>query len=313
MNFRRILLLPVAAALGWLCATAVWAQVKQPMMEKKQGVQPQMNQSHQSALCSRPDKVAVADFTFNPPQPILGQPVVLTLTIKNLCNTSLTGVGWSIRASYSSETLSRGIQENLLPGSSIVVTGQLTPSAHGEHRFTAEIDWSNILGESAEGQRNNVKTISFNVPTATPAPNNAVRVEMETQVLDVDKAKLAGARFNQGVESSSACRFLGVFNSKTAVGNWPNSSVGFVAECIAGGRATPEAFVDFRLKNGWVVKEYMEIRSVQSNGDWTLLTPPRLGSNVPYMKAHLWASALGEARLILKVVIQGPRGTNPYQ
>ena len=95
MNNWRIPTMSLALALGCLAVTVVWAQAKPPVIEKKQGWQPQMQQQQQTALtgqCTTPDKVAVTDLTLNPSEPKQGEKVVVTLTIRNLCKVPLANV-----------------------------------------------------------------------------------------------------------------------------------------------------------------------------------------------------------------------------
>ena len=144
--------------------------------------------------------------------------------------------------------------------------------------------------------------------TGAPAPQP---VEKETRILDVNEAKLAGARLDHGIESGGDCSAIGAFDAKLhAYGH--QGTVRFSAGgcLLAGGKATPQAFLDFRLKNGWVVKDYISLYNRQEGGEWTLLTPPAKGSNNPYMKAHIWANP-SRVLLVLQVT-QGTQGHEPY-
>ncbi len=74
----------------------------------------------------------------------------------------------------------------------------------------------------------------------------------------------------------------------------------------------------FNLKNGWKVKSY-EIAGptragIGAGSDWRWVsTPPPAGSTTPYVKWHLWANGGSSITVGIKIIIEGPEGTDPYQ
>jgi hypothetical protein len=80
-----------------------------------------------------------------------------------------------------------------------------------------------------------------------------------------------------------------------------------------GAKANFEAFTNFNLKNGWKVKSYEILNPKTADGSWNWVVPPNNGSPNPYSKLHLWVNAGVKVSLKLKILIEGPEGTNPYQ
>lgn len=154
---------------------------------------------------------------------------------------------------------------------------------------------------------------------------------LEIQQLDPARAREAGAEFHHNpVESPLPYQRLGV-------GDWQDSDwtpdgwehgrrVGVVfqadppwvptptPEPLGFIEANPEAYVNFRLKNGW------RVIAVDASHVWNWadtafnLEGPVIGSDDPYMKANIRSAATNTVnRVGVVVLIQGPAGTDPYQ
>ena len=249
-------------------------------------------------------KIEALNLTVTPAQPKAGDAVTVKFTVKNTGAGTVAKVPWSIHLYTGNRTLGQGEQLNVAAGATFEVTAPWTPTA-GAQRLQGYVDPSGKTLKNTAPVAAQVKELTLNVSP----------VEKETKILDVNEAVLAGARLDHGIESGGSCDYLGAFDSKPMTfGAWSQSTVMFAAyNCVVGAKATPQAFLNFRLKNGWVVKDYRAMYKEQGNGGFSLLTPPVIGSNNPYMKAHVWANPLGKVLLVLHVTIEGPKGTNPYR
>ena len=259
-------------------------------------------------------KIEAQNLTVTPAQPKAGDPVTVKFTVKNTGPGTVAKVPWSIHLYTGNRTLGQGEQLNVAAGATFEVTAPWTPAA-GSQRLQGYVDPNGKTLKNTATVAAQVKELTLNVAQVSAATQaSSPPVEKERKILDVSEAKLAGARFDHGIESGGDCRSIGAFDPKTEYAQ-PQGTVTFKAgNCLlTGGKATPQAFLDFTLKNGWVVKDYRPVyNNVQYNGECKLLTPPAIGSNNPYMKAHVWVNATGNVALTLQVTIEGPKGTNPY-
>jgi hypothetical protein len=245
-----------------------------------------------------PDKIAVAAFSVSPNQGVVGgNQVTAQMTITNLCKTCGTlNIPWEITvdgAAITSGTV------GLAAGASTTVNKGWTAIA-GSHTFSGSIDKSNSLGDG---------TTSNNV--ATPF-SMSVACKTVTQVLDINRAKSAGANFLNNISSGVFCEEIGVFAN--AAGAQPNTII-FHALCVSspGASATPEAFLSFKLKNGWKVKSYNILFDKRQAGEWKFLSPPQIGTDNPYVKVQLSVATLNaNVEAQFDVTIEGLECTSPY-
>ncbi len=123
------------------------------------------------------------------------------------------------------------------------------------------------------------------------------------------------------LEGVTACGRIGQFHpdEKWYLGQAPEVStsgaVNFVAICLSsGGKANPEAFRDFTLKNGWKVKQVTvtEGAVIGMTSGWRWIVKPSEGSDNPGMQMHVWADLGGRRIVPVWVHIEGPEGTSPY-
>lgn len=254
--------------------------------------------------CTQADQAEVTSFSITPSQPELGQNVTVKMTIKNKCpsGTNPLKIDWDI--AKNDAVLAQGTNLEITAGASKDFTASWTCSA-GSHYFAGGI--SNIIaGESVNGRNNNNKSLNLTV--------------LDVKQLDYDTAANAGAQFANNRESGQ-CYRLGQFNGTNA-NNWGlfngSGGVAFVADCTraadTGGKANPEAFKNFTLKNGWTVKSVTTAETFSSGGaGLNVITQPSPGSTNPLTKVHVWADHDGRVYVRMVIMIQGPVGTNPYQ
>lgn len=275
------------------------------------------------------DKVQVVSFVSEPAQIAPGATqVVLRVTVKNVTDSGLaTGYvlnGLKVKIYRTlplPEILEMETTVNNLAAGATQSVGAPVSIGPGVREYKAQVDPDNTLKEPTPQQRaNNESRLRLTIPQVSgeQAPPAGSAPPKETQLLDYELAKNAGAQFTHGIEGwQGTCISVGQFNS---VG-WTNDhskGVIFMVDCrlmANGARATPEAFSGFRLKNGWKVKDYA-IGAVEKGGDgadWQWRQTPSKGTDDPSMRMHVFASPLGNVKVQVKVEIEGPRGTNPYQ
>jgi hypothetical protein len=274
------------------------------------------------------DKIAMTDFVCDPsPIPPGTAQVRLTVTVKNLTSgpQSVTINGPKLRILRTLQQSTQGdVLElettvvNLAPGATQSAS-QKVNVAPGVREYFARVDVDDTLHEPIVQRANNEKRLRLTIPQASgqQAPPPGAAPQLETQALDYQKAKNAGAQFSNGIEGQQGgCVKVGQLNSVSWV-NDHTAGVVFIADCslVANGvRATPEAFTGFRLKNGWKVRDYSIGENIHGgNADWQWRQVPAKGTDDPSMRMHVWASANGRAMVHVKVTIEGPAGTNPYQ
>ena len=258
--------------------------------------------------CTLAEKAEATAFSLTPSQPTAGQSVTVKLTLKNKCpdGSNPLNLVWDI--SKNSQSLGGGTKQ-LAAGATAELSATWTAVA-GTHYFYGGI--TNPEFESASARQNNTRDLTVTVATPT-----------QTKALDYDDAANAGAQFADNRHSNplGTCSKLGQFNAEnTQMLLNGRTGVVFTADCsggVAGGRADPEVFKNFTLKNGWTVKSVEpnienNIKNTGKGGFNTVVTPS-VGSNNPYTKYHVWADNGYYVYVRMVITIQGPAGTNPYQ
>ena len=279
------------------------------------------------------DKVAMTDFVTDPsPIPPGATQVTLKITVKNV-TAGLQGVtlnGLKIRMFRTNpqpDVLElETTVNNLAPGASQTV-GAKVNIAPGVREYFARVDPDDTLHEPMVQRANNEKRLKIMIPQVSrdQALPPGSTPPMETQLLDYQKAKMNGAQFADGLEGPTNCNHRTQLDVKgpdqpAVCGDFPLPPAGvqFQMGCgiyLTGGRATPEAFTNFRLKNGWRVKSYEMVGVVKPSegADWQWRKTPSVGTDDPSMKMHVWANVRQDVCNTVKVTIEGPAGTNPYQ
>lgn len=277
------------------------------------------------------DKVLMESFV-NEPSPIPPGTAQITLrvTVKNVTNTGgaagfvLNGLKLKIfRTNPQPDVLELETTVNNLGPGATQSFGAHVNIAPGVREYFARVDMDDTLHEPIIQRANNERRLKLTIPLVSrdqaAAPGSAPA--KETQLLDYDKAKRSGAQFSISMEGRSLCgpsqtdvndAWLSGRSGKPAAGVW------FALSCTSvptGGRTAADAFMNFHLKNGWKVKGYdvVGIHKEGGNADWQWNKTPSVNTDDPSGKIHMWADLNGSIELFVKVEIEGPAGTNPYQ
>lgn len=283
-----------------LCLSATTsAQV----MRERPGVKAPTPADPGTPVCAADDKVQVTGFSLDPAQPTPGQSVTLRLTVKSRCpsGTKPLDMQWEITDGGDRKLGSGDAQLN--PGASSSFTATWTAEA-GAHQLRGDA----YAQEATSGQQNNWREVNV---TVSPT--------LVTMKLNHVKAKNGGAGFTANATGATTCS-IEIYAGQTG-GTQEDDEAAFRVSCVlspSGGKADFEAYSGFNLKNGWKIKSY-EVKGPTRIGgnrqsDWSWIsTPPSAGSTNPYVKWHLWANAGAEITVRIKITIEGPEGTDPYQ
>ena len=314
MNYRK---LSNVAAIGRLLLLLMLAcfpmqQAAQAQVKKVPGGQTEKPAG--PPACTEKEKAEVTAFSLNPTVARQGQSVKATMTIENKCpgGTAVLSVPWKI---YLDSQMIKTGTAKISAGSKADVTTSWT-AVVGEHHFYGSAFKSTL------------PDVIINVPRVSSdavGDNSGQPAQLETQVLNYQKAKAVGAQFSDGIEGTTTCGPIGQYDP--AVWIYPDQTdktIAFVIACVAflgGGKADPEAFKNFTLKNGWRIKSIDQPTVVYDDqnillighGNWQWVIPPRRGSDNPYMQMHLVATYNQVVSVFVKVIIEGPAGTDPYQ
>jgi hypothetical protein len=258
------------------------------------------------------DRVQVTAITLNTKTPEIPTPLRVRATIKNLDPNYSLSIPWGIEVDGPSGhgLIASGTAENVPPGVSFNVTANWM-SRPGEHTFLAFADPGNTTAEMVGSRGNN----SLRSDKVTP---------ISVQFLSYSQAASAGAQFSDNRQGAyTSCKFLGQFNASD--NRFWGSGQGrerplFIAECagVTGGKADPEVFKNFTLKNGWTIRSVRILSDGQdhtrtANGGGNPVVAPTIGSNNPYTKFHVWADRGGVFEALLEIVIVGPAHLSAYQ
>jgi hypothetical protein len=249
--------------------------------------------------------------------------VTITFTVKNTGAGAVARVPWAINlitGANQGQTLAQGEQTSVGPGATFTVTAQWTATA-GQRVVQGYVDPSGTTFKNTAPVSAQIKELTLSVAQASAATQGSGSSPLVTQLIDYQKAKMGGARFSDGPEGFSTCTIGQADWSSSpgiAGGDIASTGTGVLLRIICdglstGGRGNPEAFASFTLKNGWKVKSVEMAELVKRSGDWGWDTRPAVGSNNPYMKMHMWATTGGQVSLNVKIWIEGPQGTNPYE
>ena len=314
MSGRRSRAATLALAGAFLLAAApLRAQLKEPSRPGPKTLPPSL------------DKVTMESFVTEPATiPAGATQVTLKVTVKNVTNsTGDSGFvlnGQKIRITRTNPPpdvleLETTIV-NLAPGATQTV-GARVNIGPGIREYFARVDPDDTLHEPIIQRANNEKRMKVTVPQVSgdqsAPPGSAPR--KETQLLDYDKAKRSGAQFLISSEGASACLTKQRDVNAIPSSGKPAAGAEFELDCsYTGARANVEAFASFHLKSGWKVKSYDAFQVGNSgNADWQWTRTPAIGSDDPSSRIHMWADPVSIIAIDVKVEIEGPAGTNPYQ
>lgn len=249
--------------------------------------------------------------------------VTLRLTVRNLTNSSHGKIIGDffvyVRRTDSVQTYEKKIVR-IDPGATQTFDFGSVPVRVGNNDFTARFKFRHGQSDSSHQERLESYEKALRL-TIAPLSTHLV-----TQVLDYEKAKQAGAQFSQSAATNpntgapGSCPVFGQFYDPTvSVGGPPPMpfSVRFRIDC--GGSSTgmrpslAVAFGGLRLKHGWKVKTVERFQEANNSGhiQWVVQPAPR--GDDPKLSAQLSAAAGGSAHAIVRVTIEGPEGSDPYQ
>jgi hypothetical protein len=137
---------------------------------------------------------------------------------------------------------------------------------------------------------------------AAPAP------VVEEREISWQEAQQAGATLPEPevADASAGCR------ATTGVAR--SGGVLFSLRCPGslGTKSSHPAYVGFRLKNGWKVKDTRVVVTGSSKAGFDL-EKPAPGSDQPFLKGKLWAGPGGEVLIEVYVKVEGPKGTSYFR
>jgi hypothetical protein len=266
-------------------------------------------------------KVEAQSLTVTPSAPQAGQQVTVKFVFKNTGTGTVAKVPWSIHLYTSNQTLKTDNKTNLEPGATYEASATWTPGSAGTYKVQGYIDPTGKELKNTAPVSAQIKELDVNVAAAATATSTA---RLVTQLLDYQSAKRAGAQFGHNVDGATGCINVGQEDLKAtgwALRGRGESGVVFSIDCApggipapTGGRATPEAFTGLPLKNGWKVKAVEILDEIRvGTGEWLWRQRPSLGATDAGMKMHVWANAGGRYAVSVKVTIEGPEGSNPYE
>ncbi len=304
MNFRRIGLLPIAAGIGLLCASAVWAQGVQSQ-KATTGV---AQKKDMLPILPKPvaPSVEILGLSATPAAPKEGEMVTFKLFVRNTGKGVVAQVPWAIRLNTANQTLAQGVFLNMksmiddlryYPETDDGVGVAQWRAVPGEHLIQGYVDAANTIKNTAPIAAR-IKNLSL-IVAKTPeifATARFAALKMETQVLHAQKAKEAGAQIVNTLMPGAlaVCMYFGIDVPPESgfVDNATNTSVNAGINCHGvGATVTGEAFKDFRLKNGWKIKAVTDRLShdidisqpVFPVLSWQYRLKPQVGSNDPNM------------------------------
>lgn len=309
----QIRVIIIAAALSCFWSTAVWTQAVQaprtPAMEQKQ-----LQSAPAWIMMAAPIVVEAQTLTVSPDSPRAGDQVTARFTIKNAGSGVVATVPWIINIAPRSRTpfMAQGEKANVRPGTSFDVTFTWEATA-GVTIANAHV--GRILNSTAPPEAQQREQRIFVAEGAvTQNTVGAGAPKIVRQVLNYQKARAAGARFSHSVEGVGGCAEIGQYDRGGTTASVMFSATG----CIyMGDLATPEAFTDFQLKNGWKIAGGAGTITVSpvgqsGNSDWQWTQRPNEGGINTAMKMHIWSVALGGIVMAVTVMIEGPEGSDPY-
>jgi hypothetical protein len=240
-----------------------------------------------------------------------GQAVTFRFKLKNTGTTVPTSIPWALQV--DGNTISAGNAPGLKAGDSWESSKGWTATP-GQHVVRFVVDPVGTGGVSGAPAANRSRQIGYAV-AALPAT--------EVRLIDWDAAKAAGMTYADGLQAPTMCNawLMPIANASYTdpAGTSYAAHVGAIhlgLSCsVTGGRMNATVFDNLQLRNGWRVKDVQVTRMYQTAGsDWKYnATPPAPGSDRPKVNIGLWANMQHMINLVLRVEIEGPRGTNPYR
>jgi len=245
-----------------------------------------------------------------------GEPLKLTLTIRNVSNTVLAAVPWAIEepALPGSVPCGRGTRANVAANETFQVSCTARPAA-GRRTFRGVADPDGTLGEPAGGpgalnfRLNNSREVAVTVMT----PGAIAATEAW---LDPQRARHAAQGLAMVMSSRSGAPPRGPGCSLVLEPG--TDHIRFGVDCRKspqGDRLNFLLYRGFDLKNGWMVDhvETPDLNSASPDRGSRINVAPAPGSTRPYTEIHSYAVPFNFKFDVVKIKIRGPFGTDPYE
>jgi hypothetical protein len=151
-------------------------------------------------------------------------------------------------------------------------------------------------------------SLAVSLVLGAAAASLAGRPPLEEREIVWQEAELGGASFPEPflADASAGCR------ATTGVARSGGVLVSLFCPGALGTKSTHPAYANFRLKNGWTVKD-TRVVVVGSRKAGFDLEKPAQGSDRPFVKGNLWAGPGGEVLIELYVKVEGPKGTSYFR
>lgn len=261
--------------------------------------------------CSAADKIEVTSFVVTPATPAPGQQIKAAMKIKNKCpsGTSSLIIPWIIKK--GSDEIGSGTV-TLAPGITSTELVAYWTAAVGTFVFWGAADPQKTI---AETDRNNNTTSDHSV---------TVNAKIVTQLLNhaLAKTSATGADFTPKTFWDAPCNVAHGGAQFVPSNNFGNEQVWMKVDCRerpTGEKVSFWAYAGkFQLRNGWKVKSFEIVPSPNgqlqegSGKGWSWETKPQIGGTQAAAKLNLWADAGKGIEIFLRITIEGPEGTSPY-
>jgi CARDB len=287
-----------------MCASAIAGSVGTAQTTIRRAAPPTFTVQH---------VIEAADLQASPQGVTPGQAVTFRFKLKNTGTTAATSIPWVLEVDGA--VIGNGPAPGLKPGDSWESTKVWTATA-GSHTVRFVVDPTGTGGASGAAVTARSKQLGYAVGSL-PAT--------EVRLIDWDAARSAGMTSAHGLVNPTTCQgVLLPVGSAAYKSNLSNVSfagyVGWVhimLQCplVTGGRMSPVVYDNLVLRNGWRVKDVKVVElSRYGTADWRFVSaPPATGSDRPRSAFSVWANTGGAIEVVLRVDIEGPRGTNPYR
>jgi len=251
-----------------------------------------------------------------------GAGIPLTVVITNASGIALGPVPWNVTEGLvggSSTSVRAGVfpaSGAVAPGTAVARIAFTWPATLGDHRFSLTCDALNTLETIPKFRGNN----------SQGSPIFHVKVKMVTEGLDFIKVRNAIGNHTAiarervaGIEPPRLCRNVDIVapSEQSALSGQPGwnggGAVAFrLGDCRGPAREAYDldAFLGFKLKNGWKVKGIGTTDATRDHGNWNITTMPA-GDNA-HIRIHIWGDKNAWVMGLLNIGIEGPSSMDPY-
>jgi hypothetical protein len=257
--------------------------------------------------------IEAADLQASPMGVMAGEAVTFRFKLKNTGTTTAASIPWALEV--NGVAIGAGLAPGLKAGESWESSKGWSATA-GSHTVRLVVDPAGTASASGAPVAARSKQLAY-VVAGLPA--------LEVRQIDWDAARSAGMTSAHGLVNPTACQgMLLPVGSAAYRSNLSNVSfsgyVGWVHVMLqcplpTGARMLPVVYDNLVLRNGWHVKDVRIVElSRYGTATWQYVGgPPATGSDRPRTAFSVWANAGGAIEFVVRMDIEGPRGTNPYR